>query len=79
MTVKPKAPILNKSSRINRKWDNDCQVAFDIIKERLISQPVLGYANLKEPFVLHTDASLTGLGACLYQIHGGDMSYSIRE
>ena len=73
MTVKPKASILNMSSRIDRKWDNDCQVAFDIIKERLTSPPVLGYANLEEPFVLHTDASLTGLGACLYQIQDGDM------
>ena len=61
------------SSRIDRKWDNDCQVAFDIIKERLTSPPVLGFAYLEEPFVLHTDASLTGLGACLYQIQDGDM------
>ena len=65
------------SSSIDRKWDNDCQVAFDIIKQHLASSPILGYANLVEPFVLHTDVSLTGLGTCLYQIQDRDMSYFI--
>ena len=29
--------------------------------------PVLAFANFKEPFILHTDASTCGLGAALYQ------------
>ena len=32
-----------------------------------MSTPVLGYPNYEKPFILHTDASLEGLGAVLYQ------------
>ena len=43
------------------------QQAFQAIIEKLTSAPVLGYANYKLPYVLHTDASRQGLGAVLYQ------------
>ncbi len=33
--------------------------------------PVLGFANPKLPYTLHTDASTTGLGAALYQEQDG--------
>ena len=39
--------------------------------EKLTTSPVLGFADLKLPFVLHTDASTTGLGAALYQEQDG--------
>ena len=35
--------------------------------ERCSQCPVLAYTNYKNPFVLHTDASTTGLGAVLFQ------------
>ena len=69
MKTKP-ANVLNMSSKIDKKWDNNCQIAFDKIKQCLTSSPVLGYADLSSPFILHTDASLTGIGACLYQKQG---------
>ena len=49
------------------KWGELEQDAFDKLKTALISAPILGYANFQKPFILHTDSSLDGLGAVLYQ------------
>ena len=46
-------------------------MAFDTLKEKLSSPPVLAYADFKEPFIVLTDASLEGLGAILYQEQEG--------
>jgi len=48
-------------------WTTLCQEAFDTLKDRLVSSPVLAYPYFTKPFVLHTDASGVGLGAVLEQ------------
>lgn len=53
------------------QWGKDQQEAFDLLKEKLSSPPVLGYADFTKPFVVHTDASTEGLGAVLYQEQKG--------
>lgn len=50
-------------------WGQDQQQAFDELKHRLISQPILAHPDLTLPFVLHTDASSTAIGAILSQNH----------
>ena len=50
------------------QWTPECTKAFHTLKEKLMSPPVLAYANFDKPFILHTDASTTGLGAALYQL-----------
>ena len=57
----------NKKSITPWQWGPAEQSAFDTIKEKLSSPPVLSYADFSKPFVVHTDASLDGLGAVLYQ------------
>ncbi|MCG7878320.1 MAG: hypothetical protein JAY78_18545, partial [Candidatus Thiodiazotropha taylori] len=52
-------------------WEEKQQEAFEILKEKLTSPPVLAYADYTLPFKLHTDASTTGLGAVLYQNQNG--------
>ena len=54
-----------KNSKVN--WTERCQESFDAQKKICSESPVLAYADYTKPFVLHTDASTTGLGALLYQ------------
>lgn len=55
----------------NFKWTTECQAAFDTLKRRLTSSPILAYPNFDRPFILDTDASDTGLGAVLSQVQNG--------
>ena len=48
-------------------WTESCENAFQILKTRLITAPVLGYPDYRLPFELETDASHEGLGAILSQ------------
>ena len=48
-------------------WNDDCHSAFESLKQRLISSPVLAYPAFTKPFTLETDASIQGLGAVLSQ------------
>ena len=61
-----------KNSKIELEWNDQQQTAFDTLKEKLASPPILAYADYHLPFKLHTDASTTGLGAVLYQHQGGN-------
>ena len=49
------------------EWTEECQIAFDKLKDLCTSTPILAYANYHKPFQLQTDASDLGLGAVLYQ------------
>ena len=54
-----------KHSKVD--WTDECQTAFDLLKETCANTPILAYANYKKPFRLNMDASEQGLGAVLYQ------------
>ena len=41
------------------------------MKQLLTEAPVLGYPTMEDPFVIDTDASLTGVGAVLSQVQDG--------
>lgn len=63
------------------RWSPSCQVAFTTLIEKLTTAPVLGFADPSQPYILHTDASTTGLGAALYQEQEGKLrviSYASR-
>ncbi|KAL2091743.1 hypothetical protein ACEWY4_011541 [Coilia grayii] len=52
------------------RWTQECQQAFEELKQHLVSPPVLGHPNFSYPFIVYTDASEVGLGAVLTQSTG---------
>ena len=52
-------------------WAEERQVALEHLTKHFTSPPVKTYPNFEELFLLHTDASETGLGAVLYQQQNG--------
>ena len=52
-------------------WNRECQEAFDILKSKLMEEPVMAYPVDNCPYVLDTDASNLAAGAVLSQIQNG--------
>ena len=56
----------------NLKWTEECDKAFQTLKDHLTKAPVLAYPDFDKPFVLDTDASDVAIGATLSQIVDGE-------
>ena len=52
-------------------WSEDCQAAFDQLKNRLTTSPITAFPDFSQAFRLYTDASTAGLGAILAQVRDG--------
>ena len=52
-------------------WSEECDNAFQELKIKLSTAPVLGYPQLGLPFILDTDASNKAVGAVLAQLDKG--------
>lgn len=50
-----------------KKWNPECDAAFNSLKTALITEPVLTYPDFNKDFTINCDASLKGLGAVLEQ------------
>lgn len=64
LICRPLHDMLKKNSFL---WGPEQSKAFEELKERLISAPVLTLPNFNLPFTLETDASGSGIGAVLMQ------------
>ena len=49
-------------------WTDECQEAFELLKRKLISPPILAFPDFNLTFVVDCDASNNGLGAVLSQL-----------
>lgn len=65
--AKPLHRLTEKNSSF--KWSEDCQQAFELIRRKLVSPPILAFPDYSKEFILDTDASDTGVGAVLSQVH----------
>ncbi|TWW67306.1 Retrovirus-related Pol polyprotein from transposon opus [Takifugu flavidus] len=52
-------------------WSEECNQNFEALKTKLMTTPVLAYADFTLPFILEVDASHSGLGAVLSQEQNG--------
>ncbi len=52
-------------------WSEKCNLAFGILKQKLVEAPVLAHPDFTEPFIIDTDASDLAIGAVLSQNIGG--------
>lgn len=68
--AKPLHDLTKKYARFH--WTAECQRAFEELKRRLISAPVLGYPLDSGELFLNTDASDCSIGAVLSQVQGGE-------
>lgn len=59
------------------KWGQREQKAYETLRYKLVQAPILAYPNLQKKFILHTDASLLGLGAVLSQEDDDDKPRAI--
>jgi len=64
--AKPLHRLTEKTTRF--EWTPECHEAFQILRQRLCSAPILVFPNFNKPFILDTDASNTGIGGVLSQL-----------
>ncbi|XP_074300801.1 uncharacterized protein LOC141632123 [Silene latifolia] len=60
------------------KWDESCEAAFQTLKDRLTTAPVLALPDGSEGFEVYNDASKNGLGCVLMQ-KGKVIAYASRQ
>ncbi len=61
-------PLHNLTKKnIKFLWTNECQKAFDILKEKLTSSPILLHPDTQRQFILECDASNVAIGSVLSQ------------
>ena len=58
-------------------WTEECQQSFDLLKEKMVTTPILVLPNWTKPFHVHMDASSIALGVVLAQLGEGDPDHPI--
>jgi hypothetical protein len=71
--VKPITALL--ANKVEFKWIQKCQEAFEALKEKLTTAPILVLPDVHKPFSVYCDACYTGLGCVLMQ-EGRVVAYS---
>lgn len=77
------ATPLNRLTKKGQKfiWTDECQQSFDILKQALMSPPILQYPNFSKDntFILKTDASAYSVGAVISNSDDKPIAYASRS
>jgi hypothetical protein len=65
-------------NKVEFKWTWKCQEAFEALKEKLTTAPILVLPDVHKPFSVYCDACYTGLGCVLMQ-EGRVVAYSSQQ
>ena len=64
--AKPLHRLTEKTAQID--WSMECQAAFEKLRQKLVTSPILVFPDMTKSFILDTDASDTGIEAVLSQM-----------
>ena len=66
------SPLINLTKKkVKFIWDESCQSAYEMLKEKLCTAPILAFPKPGSKYILDTDASDTGIGCVLSQVQEG--------
>ena len=68
MTCEPLINLTRKNVKFD--WNDECDKAFETIKNALLNPPILAFPDPNKRFILYTDASDKAIGAVLKQEYG---------
>jgi len=72
-------PLTNLTRKVTKyEWTEKCEEAFQELKKRLMSVPILAPPTTEQDFVVYSDASRNGLGCVLMQ-DGRFIAYASRQ
>ena len=67
--AQPLHNLLKKEKKFS--WNPEAQDAFEKLKQRLVTPPILTFPDFAQEFIVHTDASDVALGGVLSQVQDG--------
>ena len=65
-------PLSEQTGGKTVTWTEECQKAFDLLRQAMMNHPVLIIPDVNGDFILSTDASANGIGAMLSQVDASD-------
>ena len=72
-------PVTNLTRKVTKyEWTEKCEKAFEELKKRLASAPILAPPTAEQDFVAYSDAFRNGLGCVLMQ-DGRVIAYASRQ
>ena len=75
-TAEPISALTKKGKTF--EWSQECEIAFNTLKEQLTSTKVLAFPNFEGTFIVNTDASHLALGAVLSNEDGRPVHFASR-